>query len=86
MVKHAAVRKILIENLGELVTLTYKRNAGKVSSYDVLVGRINSSLASFNWPKEKAGCNGFFHCRIGGIQKIEKAGVVLFEIESKVNA
>lgn len=78
-VKHEDVRNVLFENYGQVVTLTYKRSAGKTSTYDIIISRIRSSSICAEWPEKRVGKINFFNCVIKGIKKIEKDGVVLFQ-------
>jgi len=71
---------ILNELENQIATITYRKANGKVSVYDMRVGEVKDDLCYLGFVKpRKIGCP-WFSVFVGGIEKIEQNGVVLFEV------
>jgi hypothetical protein len=78
-----AIREALKNVNGDVIHITYKRLAGKTSSYYVTTRSLTNTCqlgveAKSDFPSKKTFA---FNIRYSGILKIEHRGVVLYEKE-----
>jgi hypothetical protein len=69
---------ILNELENQIATITYRKANGKVSVYDMRVGKIKDDLCYLGFVKPKGKGCPWFSVFVWRIERIEQNGVVLF--------